>query len=264
MRVIVTGGAGFIGSAVCRLLVAVRGHDVLNIDKLTYAGNSASLNSINNHPGYRFAKARHLRRGGGRRPVRPFPPDVVMHLAAESHVDRSIDGPGALHPDQHRRHLCAAGGRAAAYWRGLERRGARRISASIMSRPTRSSARSARGRPFQRGHALCAELALFRLARPRRIIWCAPGATPTACRRRHQLLEQLRALSLSRKADPADDPQRAGAASRCRSTATARTSATGCIVEDHARALLCDARTGAASARNTMSAAATSGATSTS
>ncbi|QIB34477.1 dTDP-glucose 4,6-dehydratase [Ancylobacter pratisalsi] len=92
-RVLVTGGAGFIGSAVVRRLVRA-GWDVLNFDKLTYAGNLASLNEIDNSPNYRFAKADICDGRAVREALESFRPDLVMHLAAESHVDRSIDGPG--------------------------------------------------------------------------------------------------------------------------------------------------------------------------
>ncbi|MCS0503129.1 dTDP-glucose 4,6-dehydratase [Ancylobacter mangrovi] len=92
-RVVVTGGAGFIGSAVVRRLVRA-GWDVLNFDKLTYAGNLASLNEIDNSPNYRFAQADICDGRAVREVLEGFRPDLVMHLAAESHVDRSIDGPG--------------------------------------------------------------------------------------------------------------------------------------------------------------------------
>ncbi|MCS0495481.1 dTDP-glucose 4,6-dehydratase [Ancylobacter sp. MQZ15Z-1] len=92
-RVVVTGGAGFIGSAVVRRLVRA-GWDVLNFDKLTYAGNLASLNEIDNSPNYRFAQADICDARAVREVLEGFRPDLVMHLAAESHVDRSIDGPG--------------------------------------------------------------------------------------------------------------------------------------------------------------------------
>jgi dTDP-glucose 4,6-dehydratase len=94
MRVLVTGGAGFIGSAVCRHFVAERGATVLNVDKLTYAANLASLKPIENHPGYRFARADICDRPAIAALFAEFMPDAVLHLAAESHVDRSIDGPG--------------------------------------------------------------------------------------------------------------------------------------------------------------------------
>lgn len=92
MRVLVTGGAGFIGSALVRYLVSEVGADVLNIDKLTYAGNLASLKAIENAPNYRFLKADICDRRAVSSAFEDFRPDYVMHLAAESHVDRSITG----------------------------------------------------------------------------------------------------------------------------------------------------------------------------
>src|SRR5215831_5129158 len=94
MRMLVTGGAGFIGSAVCRLLVGELGADVLNLDKLTYAANLASLRPIENSPRYRFRQGEIGDRALVGELMRSFEPDAVLHLAAESHVDRSIDGPG--------------------------------------------------------------------------------------------------------------------------------------------------------------------------
>jgi dTDP-glucose 4,6-dehydratase len=94
LRVLVTGGAGFIGSAVCRLLVGELGVSVLNVDKLTYAANLASLNGIENDPRYSFQRADIADRAAIAGLFAAFRPDAVLHLAAESHVDRSIDGPG--------------------------------------------------------------------------------------------------------------------------------------------------------------------------
>ena len=95
MRILITGGAGFIGSAVVRMAIS-RGLSVINVDSLTYAANLQSLKGIDTHSNYTFEnvdicdveKLSHV--------FRAHQPDVVMHLAAESHVDRSIDGPGAF------------------------------------------------------------------------------------------------------------------------------------------------------------------------
>lgn len=94
MKVIVTGGAGFIGSAVCRLMAGLKGYEVLNIDKLTYAGDLRTLASISERDNYHFAHQDICNREAIIKLFDEFQPDAVMHLAAESHVDRSIDGPG--------------------------------------------------------------------------------------------------------------------------------------------------------------------------
>ncbi|MFG1320778.1 dTDP-glucose 4,6-dehydratase [Xanthobacter autotrophicus] len=94
MRILVTGGAGFIGSALVRYLVSEVGAEVLNVDSLTYAGNLASLKVIENAPNYRFLKA-DIRDGAAMaEALDAFRPSRIMHLAAESHVDRSITGAG--------------------------------------------------------------------------------------------------------------------------------------------------------------------------
>ena len=96
LRFLVTGGAGFIGSAVVRKLIGETEHEVCVVDKLTYAGNLASLEPVSRSNRYRFEQADI---GDGERMkaiFADFQPDIVMHLAAESHVDRSIDGPAAF------------------------------------------------------------------------------------------------------------------------------------------------------------------------
>jgi dTDP-glucose 4,6-dehydratase len=94
MRILVTGGAGFIGSAVCRYLVGALGHEVVNLDKLTYAACLSSLDPVAKDPRYRFVRADICDSGALARIFAEAGPDAVIHLAAESHVDRSITGAG--------------------------------------------------------------------------------------------------------------------------------------------------------------------------
>ena len=96
MRIMVTGGAGFIGSALVRHLIGRTGHEVLNVDKLTYAASTASLASVGSNPRYRFRAEDICDQGAITKLFGEFRPQAVMHLAAESHVDRSIDGPEAF------------------------------------------------------------------------------------------------------------------------------------------------------------------------
>ena len=91
MRVVVTGGAGFIGSAACRRFVLEHGWTILNYDKLTYAANLRSLDPVKDHPNYRFVQADICDRAALAAMFEEFAPDAVVHLAAETHVDRSID-----------------------------------------------------------------------------------------------------------------------------------------------------------------------------
>jgi len=96
MRIFVTGGAGFIGSALIRHLIAETPHEVVNVDKLTYAGTLTSLDAVAEDPRYRFERADICDRPEITRLFERHDPDIVVHLAAESHVDRSIDGPEAF------------------------------------------------------------------------------------------------------------------------------------------------------------------------
>ncbi|HMO12745.1 MAG TPA: dTDP-glucose 4,6-dehydratase [Pirellulaceae bacterium] len=93
MRILITGGAGFIGSNLVRRMVR-QGHEVLNVDKLTYAGNLSSLTDIADCSNYRFAQIDIVDAAAVGETIEGFRPHGIMHLAAESHVDRSIDGPG--------------------------------------------------------------------------------------------------------------------------------------------------------------------------
>jgi dTDP-glucose 4,6-dehydratase len=117
-RFLITGGAGFIGSAVVRHLVRETDHRVCVVDKLTYAGNLASLAPVANNPRYLFVRADIADTAKMKDVFSSYRPDVVMHLAAESHVDRSIDGPAAFIQTNvvGTYTLLEA---ALAYWRGL-------------------------------------------------------------------------------------------------------------------------------------------------
>jgi dTDP-glucose 4,6-dehydratase len=118
MRIMVTGGAGFIGSAFVRMMVRERGHEVLNVDKLTYAASPEALEEVAHDPRHRLLRADICERAAIAEAFAAFAPDAVVHLAAESHVDRSIDGPTAF-VMTNVVGTCAMLEAALAYWRGL-------------------------------------------------------------------------------------------------------------------------------------------------
>ncbi|MFC5345608.1 dTDP-glucose 4,6-dehydratase [Brevundimonas staleyi] len=118
MRILVTGGAGFIGSALVRRLIAHSDHEVLVFDKLTYAGLLSSLEPAAGSDRYRFVQADICDSEAVARALGEFRPQVVAHLAAESHVDRSIDGPGAF-IETNLVGTFVMLNQALGYWRGL-------------------------------------------------------------------------------------------------------------------------------------------------
>jgi len=122
MRILVTGGAGFIGSALTRRLIRHTGHEVLVFDKLTYAGVLSSLEPVATSNRYGFVQADVCDAEAVAKALAEFRPDVVAHLAAESHVDRSIDGPGAFIQTNVVGTFVMLQ-QALGYWRGLDEAG---------------------------------------------------------------------------------------------------------------------------------------------
>ncbi|HLS42185.1 MAG TPA: GDP-mannose 4,6-dehydratase, partial [Paenalcaligenes sp.] len=96
MKILITGGAGFIGSALIRYLIAHTEHHVICVDALTYAANPEALHDVANHPRYQFIHANVCDAGAMQQIFQTHQPEAVMHLAAESHVDNSIRSPDAF------------------------------------------------------------------------------------------------------------------------------------------------------------------------
>ncbi|MDE1193068.1 MAG: GDP-mannose 4,6-dehydratase [Arachidicoccus sp.] len=180
MRILVTGGAGFIGSALVRYLVSEIGADVLNLDKLTYAGNLESLSPIEGANNYHFVQADICDLPKISQVIADFHPDHIMHLAAESHVDRSITGAADFIQTNvvgTFTLLEAARG----YWNGLDDAAAKarfrfhHISTDEVFGTLPTTDSSPKRRPTIRTR-------LIRRRRPRRTISSAPGTIPMACR----------------------------------------------------------------------------------
>ena len=181
MKLLLTGGCGFIGSAVVRHLMRHTDHVVVNVDKLTYAASEEALEEARQPQPPRADPRRHRRCRRDAAGLR-HPPARRGDAPRGREPRRSLDRrSGRVRPDQRRRHLHPAGGGAALSTPHCRRRGAR-PSASITSPPTRCSARS--GPTIRRSTRprRTIRAAPIRPARRRPTIWCAPGSTPTGCR----------------------------------------------------------------------------------
>ena len=148
MKLLLTGGCGFIGSAVVRHLMRHTDHVVINVDKLTYAASEDALEEARGHHRHVLVRADIADAAAMRAGVRHPQPDAVMHLAAESHVDRSIDGPADFIADQRRRHLHPAGGGARSTAPALRAGAARGVP--LPPRLHRRGVRRARRRTIRR------------------------------------------------------------------------------------------------------------------
>ncbi len=180
-RILVTGGAGFIGSAVVRHIIHETADAVVVVDKLTYAGNLMSLASVAQSDRFAFEKVDICDRASLERVFQQYQPDSVMHLAAESHVDRSIDGPAAfIETNIAGTYTLLEAARA--YWSRLTRTLKRR-SASTISPPMKCMAICILQTISSPKPRHMRQAALIPPPKPAATIWYAPGYVPTVCLR---------------------------------------------------------------------------------
>jgi dTDP-D-glucose 4,6-dehydratase len=196
LKIIVTGGAGFIGSAVVRHAVHAQ-HDVLTVDKLTYAGRKEALAEVLTSPRHRFLRADIADKAAMAEAFTEFGPDAVLNLAAESHVDRSIDAPDAFIATNivGTYVLLEA---ALRYWSTLD--AARRGRFRFLQVSTDEVWRARRARGIRSRQPLCAQLTVCRLQGRRRSLRTSVASHLWSSRHRHQLLEQLRTVAARREA----------------------------------------------------------------
>lgn len=197
MKIIVTGGAGFIGSAVARHIINDTADHILVLDSLTYAGNLESLAPIADSDRYTFEQVDICDRQALDRVFAAFQPDAVMHLAAESHVDRSIDGPAAfIETNIVGTYTLLEAARQ--YWHALTPSASRR-SASITSPPTRCMAICTAPTICLPKPRRMRQAARIPPPKPPAITWCAPGCAPTVYRPSSPTVRTTTVLTISRK-----------------------------------------------------------------
>jgi dTDP-glucose 4,6-dehydratase len=233
-RILITGGAGFIGSAVCRHL-ADAGADVLNVDKLTYAGNLASLKQVETAPNYRFAKVDICDRAAVAEAFAAFRPDRVIHLAAESHVDRSISG-AADFIDTNIVGTFVMLEAARAYWSGLPAESRDTFRFLHVSTDEVYGSLGPDGL-FSEDDGLRPVVSLFVVQggfRPSRL---GLGRGPTALPASSRTARTITARSISPKSSSRWSSSTPWRASRCRSMASGENIRDWLYVDDHARAL---------------------------
>lgn len=207
-KILITGGAGFIGSALVRYIINETSDAVVVVDKLTYAGNLMSLAPVAQSERFAFEKVDICDRAELARVFTEYQPDCVMHLAAESHVDRSIDGPAAfIETNIVGTYTLLEAARA--YWTALTEDKNQR-SVFIISPPTKYMVTCTRRMISSPKPRRMRRVALIPRQKPAATIWCAPGCGPMVCRRLSPTARITTVLTTFRKTDPADDPQRAG------------------------------------------------------
>ena len=179
--ILVTGGAGFIGSNFILNWIGAAGSPVVNLDLLTYAGNPANLASLEGDPRYLLVRGDICDAELVGSLLREHQPRAIVHFAAESHVDRSIASPGAFIRTNVQGTFVLLE-QAKAYWSELERSRSKQHFVFCTSPPTRFTARSGRTiRPSPRPRPT-RPTAPMRLRRRLRTTWCGPTTTPGACR----------------------------------------------------------------------------------